>query len=183
MRKRKFYSFIISSILASLAVTGSISHAETLTSVIVDNDTIATNCSNDGSSSLYAYKTGNNLYNGDARYVYTSNTNTKYRWTFPGLRSWTAKTFSVKISMYLNDAAFNDPFAKYYAEHGSYGNSVFVGSIDQNKAPSGWSYVQRSNIASEGASGGVYIGAVIMNPSGNAAKATGADAIQVQATY
>ncbi len=184
MTKTKRISAIISSILAFSTVNVlSASASTTWNSVIVDNDTIASGCSNSGSSSLYAYKTGSNLYNSDARYVYTSSQSTRYRWTFPPKRNWSAQYFSARVYMYLNDSVFTDPYALYGVEHGTYGNTATVGTIDQDSAPSGWNSVYKSNIHSESLGGGFYIQSAVMSPSGDSSKGTGADAIQVQIIY
>lgn len=154
------------------------SFAVTYQQRFIDNDTIADGYSNSGAISYYSYITGDNLYNRDARLTYSNSSSNNYSWCFGthNIRDWVSTERKVKLKVYLNDARFTDPHASYCVEHGSFGNSAFIGELNQNTAPSGWSVLNQT-IRSEGAAGGFLLQAVHLNPYGYSQYGTGADAI------
>ena len=60
--------------------------------------------------------------------------------------------------------------------------STSVGSINQNTAPSGWSYITKYDVSSLSADGGFYSSFAYIKPSGNSG-GIGADAINVKFSY
>lgn len=64
--------------------------------------------------------------------------NSNYLWYLDDDRKTSSIGFNVSLYAYVNDSAFTDPSAKYYAL-ASYIKSV--GTLNQNTAPRGWNLV------------------------------------------
>jgi len=142
-----------------------------VTTVEVDNDTIASGCSNGNSGFIYI--TDNSLYNGDARES-NPDIHCEYRWYFPNQISSGNCTKNAAIFAYLDYDGFTDTEAKYYLNDGaSRYNVEYMGYINQNIASRGWNYVAKTVYFS-----GVSTHAEIRS-SDKSGECTGADAIRV----
>lgn len=90
-----------------------------------------TNTSNSG----WSYRSGlSGDWNGDDRLSYSSSSFPAYFWTFSGLTGGNA----VDLQVWLANAAFTDPSAGYRVK---LADDNCGASINQNTAPSGWSFL------------------------------------------
>lgn len=166
----KFKKVISTLSAMSVLFSSGVMVANAVNTVEVDNDTIASGCSNSNSGCTYI--TGNTLYNGDAR-ISSSSEHGEYRWYFPNQVDGQC-TKDVAIFAYLDHGEFTDPEAKYYINDGpSKYNVEYVGSINQNKASRGWNYV-----ATNATFAGVSLHAEVRSSDKNGSR-MGADAIRV----
>lgn len=92
-----------------------------------DNDPPQTQCGLDNWGFKYAYYSGDQ--NGDDRR--SSDANTGYSWLFKS-QHWYA------FYVWLANPYFTDTAANYYVQNGASWN--YLGSINQNTAPNGWSF-------------------------------------------
>lgn len=183
-----FKKIAIGIIMSSVMLTNSVNASAyvSLTRTI-DNDSIATGYGNNDVRSAYTYMKSSSLYNGDARYISSSNSNCEYYWSYPGLTSNTPEYFNITVGAYLNHSLFTDTAAKYYVNYYPHTYSP-VGSINQNTAPGGWNYitvknVRSLNINSSSQFAGYYSYDAYITPSGLSNKYTGADGLQVRFSY
>lgn len=189
----KFKKFILSVSLSTLIVLETISgfnvSAYTWSgSREIDNNTSVPGYSNTDIQSVYLYKTGSNLFNGNANYTSTQISiiadGYDYYWNYPQLGSSVPQYFDITVGAYLNDAAFTDQGAMYFVHN--WGDCyLYMSTINQNSAPSGWSYITVNNIESSMtpnhrgfSSYHCYVRRTKNNP-----KTTGADAVRVTFKY
>jgi hypothetical protein len=143
----------------------------------IDNDTNVSGYGNSSYSS-YVYMQASGLFNGDARYTSSSNSNNWYRWSFPYI-SIPGNYCNYQIGAYLNHSSFTDIVsygAEYYPDV-----YYFTGYIDQDNAASGWNFTATKNVKSYvyTIGGGFYTGSIEIMPSGASGKRTGADEVSV----
>ena len=181
---KKFKRFIAVVVCASMTVASmaSISVSATSTTRTIDNDSIAEGYGNENVGFSYI-KNISSLANGDARYSSSSSSNNRYTWKYPQLSSKsTAQYATIEVGAYLAYSSWTDTAAAYYAEYYSYTYKK-IGTINQNKAPNGYSYIEAKDIRSLSAGGGHYSSSAYVVPSGNANQTTGADEIKVTLSY
>ena len=83
--------------------------------------------------------------------------------------------------IYLNNVKFTDPQARYYVEQRDGG--YFIGTINQNTARAGWSYLSYTINKNNNTPGSYSVEGLMVEPSGlNMSGYTGADAISINAT-
>lgn len=188
---RKIFKKLTASVMAmtTLAVctVGMTASATTSATLTIDNDSIASGYGNNDVRSAYTYMTADSLYNGDARYTSSSNSNCDYYWSYPPLGSTNPKYFTIHIGAYLNHSRFTDDGAKYFVRYHPYTYKK-VGTIDQNYAPGGWNYrsvsgVKSLNLVATGETAGYSSCDAYVEPSGSSGKYTGADGLKVWFTY
>lgn len=140
-------------IICSSAVTASAATYR----ITMDNDAAASNVEHPtwvypyesyimGVFGSWSYVTGSNHYNNDARlssYKTQQNDLNTYAWKYTG-KEYTKHGTVARLSVYLNDSRF-DGVATYLNQgkggmNANYGRTEF-GTIDQNKAPGGWSVI------------------------------------------
>lgn len=114
------------------------------------------------------------LMYGDARSDPTGgSTFTYYKWHYPTFSSNTKMAAS--LSVYLNHNDFTDPGAVYNVQCGPSGNLVMtLQTVNQNLAPSGWSYLTTGRTSGANISG--YVRVYSSSPPGYT---TGADGIRL----
>lgn len=89
------------------------------------------------------------------------------------------KPIPVKAGVYLNNTRFTDPQARYYVVQRDGG--YFMGTINQNTAPSGWSYISYTISKNYSTLGGFSLYGISLSQLGIGSGYTGADAIKVEA--
>jgi hypothetical protein len=154
--------------------------AYTSDSRLIDNDSIDLGYSNINNG--FTYITSSSLYNGDARYSVASATNNSYYWTYPGISAGNAQYFDIEVKMYLAHSSFTDTAPEYYVQISQSGY-CYVGSVNQNTAPNGWSTIDNEDVSTLYADGGILCQKAYVEPSGLYNKGTGADALQVKVSY
>ena len=170
----KIFAATLSIITLSISINGMTANAYSATRTI-DNDAITSGYGNQNNG--FSYITADYLYNGDAR-IAPNNSNLSYTWTYPKISS-SATHCTCKMQVYLKHANFTY-FAKYYI-YLSQNAGVKVGTINQDRAASGWSTIQRANIAVPNVTFYSSESAEVV-PSGGKGNNTGADAIKVTIT-
>lgn len=123
----------------------------------------------------YTYFSASGCFNGDARKA-VSNPDNTYFWYHPISSFPINKKVTVGIQPYLNSSSFKDPSAAYTVLV----NGVFetVCTVNQNKAPGGWSPVTYTSFANMPKGN-----QICLVPSNNPNLYTGADAIKVYYSY
>ena len=153
------------------------------TTIEIDNDALSTSgYTNSGSSSVFQYKTGSTLYNGDARIAPCTipGEDKLYHYNYNHVPiPYTKSSLSVTFGMYLYHNDFTDPQAIYFVNASSSIGRGGIAScgINQNTAAAGWNYIStvRYNLT-----GTHMLGGVSVCPSGyNTRTYTGADAIKI----
>ena len=150
------------------------------TSFTIDNDTIDSACKTmrDGFS---IYATGKSQYNGDCRRESISNKTAWYSWTCSSKMLRSSNPIRLTAGIYLNNVKFTDPQARYYVEQRDGG--YFIGTINQNTARAGWSYLSYTINKNNNTPGSYSVEGLMVEPSGlNMSGYTGADAISINAT-
>lgn len=120
-------------------------------------------------------------YNNDMR-LSSNYGDSMYQWKYPSI-SMNRSNCNLQLGVYLDNANFTDEKAKYtimtYPIEGEgAGYAAEVAILDQNSAPSGWSYVYAQISAPQGKNSIVSKG-VWVRRSNMANKKIGADAISV----
>lgn len=175
-------------VIAVMVSFGTFSSYASSATLVMDNDALAssgtTNPSYDGAHSfggysMYSYITASYYYNGDARRGLSNGYNATlgvygacYAWS----HAFPSTVGRASLDVYLKEATFNDPAASYDGWTGYVGN-IHFGTIDQNVAPSGWSYVGTQDIS------GHSTMPVYVSSSLTSGKYLGADAVRVTYTY
>lgn len=175
---KKIVAVVMSITTISVCSTGITANAYSATRTI-DNDSIASGYGNVNENNAYSYITANYLYNGDARIVPSSSSNSCYEWTYPGMSAST-NSCTCKVEAYLRHADFTDKSAGYYVNMSQY-TSDRIGYIDQSIAPSGWSTVSKRITSLPGVTYFASEYAFVM-PSGRSGQHTGADGLKVTIT-
>ena len=135
----------------------------------IDNDVLASSGYSNPSGN-YKYLEESSLFNGDARVTDAGKTG-NYTYQHSGLML--TPKFYASLGVYLNYSGFTDPAAIYkIMTNGSY---VSFGSINQDVAPSGWSYRRSPTVANA-----MRVSGIQLSASGRSGTRTGADAISVE---
>ncbi len=177
---KKILTMATCAVMAASSMVGMSTSAASYTRTI-DNDSIASGYGNNNTGFSYINNVST-LANGDGRYSSSSSSSNSYEWTYPSISSGTAQYATIKVGAYLAYSSWTDTAAAYYSEY--YSNIyVKVGTINQNKAPNGYSYIEKKDIGTLSASGGHFTSSTYINPSGNSNQTTGADEIKVTMSY
>lgn len=182
---KTFKRFIAVVTCASMTVASMFSmsvSAATTTTRTIDNDSIADGYGNENSGFSYI-KNVSSLANGDARYSSSSSSSNYYSWKYPSMSSKSTTQYAtIKVGAYLSYSSWTDTAATYYVQYNFYSDCK-IGTINQNKAPNGYSYIEAKDIHTLNADGGHYSANAYLYPSGNANQTTGADEIKVTLSY
>lgn len=148
----------------------------------IDNDSIADGYGNENLGFSYINNVSS-LANGDARYSSSSSSDNRYTWKYPSMSSKSTTQYAtIKVGAYLAYSSWTDTAAAYYAQY-YFSAYKKIGTLNQNKVPNGYSYIEAKDILTLGAEGGHYSASAYVVPSGNANQTTGADEIKVTLSY
>jgi hypothetical protein len=140
MNKKSKNGFKISIIVLTLILTlfnlqNSDVSAALVETIIVDNDNNKVDSFYNDYIGTWNREEVSYSYRGDHRFNPT--TSGGYRWHFFGGNGALYKA----VSVYLKNAKFTNPSARYFLEATDGSNSFIYGTVNQNIAPEGWSRV------------------------------------------
>lgn len=183
-RGKRMAAFCLCCFLIGGSCVGLSANATTITRS-TDNDPVASGYSYDCYNMTY-YSGMPGSYNNDMRLSpVISGNNAYYSWFYPGI-TVNKLSCTVKLDVYLNNANFTDPKARYYYEinpiEGTSGVMANIGEINQNFAKPGWNTLVKTVSSYDGRT---RIGSrqVSVSASNEPNKQLGADGLIVTVTY